>query len=57
MVSSLQNKRIFISNPFQIGIFLGFMRLKENETDNLRKIAVGIENQIAAEEIRGMLVI
>ncbi len=46
-----------MGNPFQIGTLLGFLKLKENEIENLRAICIGIENNMQADEIKELLII
>lgn len=43
-------------DPFGIGAILAFLKMKEIEFENLRAIAVGIENKLPFEEIRELLV-
>ena len=51
-----RNKRLLEKDPFQIGILLGYLKLKENEIKNLRKIAIGIENKLNEEEINSLII-
>ena len=43
--------------PLQLGTVLGFLKLKENEIENLRIICIGIENNMQRNEIKELLMI
>ncbi|MFH0737031.1 MAG: V-type ATPase subunit [Candidatus Micrarchaeota archaeon] len=47
----------FQQSMLSVGVMIGFLLLKEEETNNLRKIAKGKEFNIPEAEVRGMLVI
>jgi V/A-type H+-transporting ATPase subunit C len=47
----------FNQSILSVGVMIGFLLLKEEETNNLRKIAKGKEFNIPEAEVRGMLVV
>ncbi len=52
----LFNRILLVKNIFNISTLLSYMTLKENEIENLRKIAVGLGNNLPEDEIREVLV-
>jgi V/A-type H+-transporting ATPase subunit C len=50
-----KNENFLRGDPFQIGTLLGYLKLKEVEIENLRAIAVGIENKLPEEEIEKLI--
>jgi len=52
----LFNKILLTRRIFMISTLLTFLNLKENEIENLRKIAVGINNQLTEKEIEDIII-
>jgi len=50
------NRMMLITKTFNISTLLSFLALKENEIDNLRKIAVGLSNNLPGDEIKKLLI-
>jgi len=49
-------RRVFLGNPFHIGVLLGFLKLKEYEVKNLRAIAVAVENGLNPRDIMELVI-
>lgn len=49
-------RNLFTGYPFNIGLPLGFIIMKEMEIGNLRAIAMGIESKLSPKETEGMMV-
>jgi len=50
------NRMMLITKTFNISTQLSFLALKENEIDNLRKIAVGLSNNLPRDGIKELLI-
>lgn len=52
-----KSKILMKEYPFQIGLILGFLKLKGLEIENLKAICVGIDEGLPADKIRELLLI
>jgi V/A-type H+-transporting ATPase subunit C len=52
-----RSRAAFTGLPFHIGVLLGFLKLKEVEIQNLKGIALGIDNGAAEADIKDVLVV
>jgi len=52
----LANRMLLVKNIFNIGVLLAFLNIKEAEILNLRRIAVGLNHKLPAEEIKDLVV-
>lgn len=52
-----ESKILMEKNPLQFGFILGFLKLKEMEIENLRKICIGLGENLPANEIRELLIL
>lgn len=50
------NRVMLATKAFNISTLLSFLALKENEIDNLRKIAVGLSNNLPEDRIKELLI-
>ncbi|GEM_PF-5870747 len=50
------NRMMLTTKTFNISTLLSFLVLRENEIDNLRKIAVGLSNNLSEDEIKKLLI-
>ncbi|HIE34435.1 MAG TPA: hypothetical protein EYP86_04790 [Candidatus Altiarchaeales archaeon] len=51
------SRKYLMGYPFQIGLLLGYLKLKESEIRNLRAIATGINHRLSSDDIKELIVI
>lgn len=51
------SKRIFLGFPYNVGIVLAFLILKENEARNIAAVVTGVEAGLQPDELRSLLAV
>ncbi len=51
------SRRIFLGFPYNVGIVLAFMILKENEARNIAAVLTGVEAGVQPDELRSLLAV